>query len=1363
MKAKVGRSFLNFFPIHLCWLLLLSTVSIAAPLTDQQIEFFEKHIRPVLVEQCYSCHNSAKSADGSLELDHRNGFLKGGDGGAIIIPGDSKSSRLIAILRHEIPGLKMPQGGVKLDQAVIADFEKWIAMGAPDPREHPPTLDEIEKATSWEAILQKRKQWWSLQPIQNPAPPDLADNDWSNHPVDRFILNKLRSQQLEPNGTADARTLVRRLYFALIGLPPTAEESNKWAAVIGEPHGFQEIVEHLLSSIHFGERWARHWMDWTRYADSHGSEGDPTIENGWLYRDYLIRALNADVPYDQLVREHIAGDLLTQPRINSELGINESIIATAHWRMVFHGFSPTDALDEKTRFIDDQVNVFSKAFLGLTVSCARCHDHKFDAISQKDYFAITGILGSCRPGRSAIDLPERLDLNRDRLAKLKPQIKEAIAKNWLHSLTTLKDRLLVDEDLWKKAKTNEFALHGWSMLREELSDGKNLTEASERVLSIWNQEKLKRSSNAQCKKLHSWNMGDGKDFASWHRTGRGLLDESPAQAGEFAIASEGDTALLGIYPSGVYSHRLSTKHPARLTSSDIQIGGKFDLWLQVIGGGNATARFVVYDYPRRGVVFPTTDLKPKWEWVKLDLSYWEGDQIHIELTTAMDAPLLVKNASRSWFGIREAYLVPKGESPPHESFEMLEPWIIDFKAHPPKTLDEAADGFIAVIERAIQAWQANKLSESEAILLDACMRQNLLPNELDKLTDATDLLNEYRRLEEEIPVATRVPTLEETFGRKQALYIRGDHKNLGSFVPRGFLEALNPVPYSTIQSGRLELAEDVLHRSNPLTRRVIVNRLWHHLFGRGIVATPDNFGRLGHTPTHPELLDHLASEFASQGSSIKEIIRYLVSSKTWQMDSRPSVASQNRDPNNQFWSHAQVRRLEAEAIRDSLLTVSGSLERNAYGEPVAGNSHRRSVYIKTQRNALDPFLRAFDFPEPFSCVGSRDMTNVPAQSLTLMNDTQVASLASGWINRLITSSNSSDEERIVTMFLEAFGRPPSRGEIARSQRYLKSVAEQQAADALQVASLEQQIAQKRSAINTVLSNTRSMLLAESQSNHQNNPASSPQPLAEWDFSRGLTDSVGTAHCELHNDAKIEKQGIFFNKLGYASTKSLKTALREKTLEVWVQLENLAQRGGGAMTIQSLDGRFFDSIVFAEKSPNQWLAGSNNFQRTQSFNGPDEAEAATRPVHFAIAYHEDGKVVGYRDGEPYGTPFQSDGPYHFKGDETIVSFGVRHLPATKNRMLSGSVLRARLYNRALTAEEVHRSANSNSTLLVSDKQIVKRLSDAQRMQLESDRQELARLEKELDDRKPTTNRDGKESAWTDFARVLFMFKEFLFVK
>jgi hypothetical protein len=1355
-------SFLSCTPFAFFLMLVVTSNCFAVSNTDEQLEFFEHRIRPVLVEHCYSCHNAAKSADGSLVLDHRDGMMKGGDGGQIIIPGDPKSSRLISILRHEIPGMKMPQGGAKLDPSVIADIEKWIAMGAPDPRDHPPDLKEIEQATSWETIVRKRKQWWSLQPIQNAAPSVLPENDWSSHPVDRFVLGKLLSNQLRPNDRAEARSLVRRLYFVLIGLPPTAEESDRWASVVAEPNGFLELVDHLLSSVHFGERWARHWMDWIRYADSHGSEGDPPIENGWLYRDYLIRALNADVSFDQLLREHVAGDLLKQPRINTELGINESVIGTAHWRMVFHGFSPTDALDEKTRFIDDQVNVFSKAFLGLTVSCARCHDHKFDAISQNDYYAIAGILGSCRPGRSAIELPEKIDRNRGELTLLKSKIKQGISNEWLSSLPALKARLLSQNDLWKKADSSEFALYGWALLQKELAEGRDVADAWNKILRTWKQEQEHRDAEANRETLQRWRMGDAKDFANWHRTGLGISEESPALAGEFAIASKGNTALVGLYPSGIYSHRWSAKHPARITSGDFRIDGKYDLWLRVLGDGDATARFVVHDYPRRGVVFPTTDLKPQWQWVKIDLSYWEGDKIHLELTTALDSPVLVKNVARSWFGLREAFIVPQGDKPPQGAAETLDKWIEFLKDKPPKSVEDAAAGYIATLENAIHAWQENALNDSQAILLDACLRQGILSNDINELADTGELLREYRRLEEEIPVATRVPTLEETLGRTQALYIRGDHKNQGADVPRGFLDIINSNPYSTKQSGRIELADDLLRQDNPLTRRVIVNRLWHHLFGRGIVATPDNFGKLGDVPTHPELLDHLASEFYSQGGSIKQMIRYLVASKTWQMDSRPSAESQKTDPENRFWSHARVRRLEAEAIRDSLFAVSGSLDPRLFGEPVKGNSPRRSVYIRAQRNALDPFLRAFDFPEPFSSVGARDVTNVPAQSLTLMNDPQVASLATAWAKNVLADGTISNRERIQRMFLGSIGRPATTDELELSLGYLKSIAEKQEAFGAEVSTLQQKMEKLRLAIEEVLEPIRTKILGESESQSDAAKPSSLKPTAEWEFSDAGENFSWKGKLELHPGAKLGKDGLVVKKLGYASTPPLTQTIKAKTLEAWVQLPQLDQRGGGVITIQSLDGSVFDSIVFGEESPYQWLAGSDHHQRTQSFQGPPETEASHRLVHFAIVYHEDGQVVGYRDGELYGKPYQSNGPYEFKKSETVVSFGVRHLPAAKNKMLSGTIARARLYDRALNAEEIQISARTKSTI-VSDKRLMDSLSDTQRVKIESDRLELARLEKEWNDLNPFAESTGDVPLWSDFARAIFTLKEFLFVK
>ncbi|HSG68891.1 MAG TPA: DUF1549 domain-containing protein, partial [Planctomycetaceae bacterium] len=352
----------------------------ARALEPETIEFFESRIRPVLAQDCYECHRTGKKMKGGLALDHRQAILNGGDSGRVIEPGNPANSLLVKAIRHEIEDLEMPKNGAKLDEAVIADFEKWIRLGAPDPRNEPASDVEIATDTEWKSVLERRKNWWSFQMPRESTVPAMGASG-SELPVDRFIDAKLAEAGLVPMQRADKRTLIRRLSFALKGLPPKPEEIDAFLRD-GDPQAYERLVDDYLASPRFGERWARHWMDWIRYADSHGSEGDPMIPNAWRYRDYLIRALNADVSYNQLVREHLAGDLLPNPRINTELGLNESAIGPAQLRMVFHGFAPTDALDELVKFSDDQINVISKAFMGLTVSCARCHNHKFDPISQ---------------------------------------------------------------------------------------------------------------------------------------------------------------------------------------------------------------------------------------------------------------------------------------------------------------------------------------------------------------------------------------------------------------------------------------------------------------------------------------------------------------------------------------------------------------------------------------------------------------------------------------------------------------------------------------------------------------------------------------------------------------------------------------------------------------------------------------------------------------------------------------------------------------------------------------------------------------------------------------------------------------------
>ncbi len=1338
------------------------TTTAAEPPTAAQLEFFESRIRPVLVEQCYECHNSAKKAEGGLAVDQRVALLKGGDGGVLIVPGKPDESRLLAILRHEVDGLKMPQGQAKLEKSVIADFEKWITMGAPDPRDKPPSVDELAQATSWDAVLQKRRKWWSFQPIRNLPPPTTRNSKWSEHPIDRFVLSKLEEHELDPNEPADAQTLVRRLFFVLIGLPPTAEEVEKWTAKLRQPNGDKELVNHLLDSPHFGERWARHWMDWVRYADSHGSEGDPAIDNSWLYRDYLIRALNADVPFDQLVREHVAGDLLAKPRINEALGINESLIGPAHWRMVFHGFAPTDALDEKVRYTDDAINAFSKAFLGLTVSCARCHDHKFDPISQKDYYALFGILGSCRPGRVAIDTRDKLEANREKLSLLKPQIRSAIADEWLATSPKLKAALLSDNGPWKTADKPNLLLQPWFVMRKETSDGASFTDAWQRQVASWKTDKQQRDEHAQREYWQRWNLTNEATYANWFRVGTGLPNK-PFAAGEYSLATSGENVLAGIYPAGVYSHSLSTKHPARLSSGKVRLDDNYDLWLRVIGDGGASTRYVVEDYPRNGTVFPVATLSKDWQWQKFDLTYWNGDEIHLEVTSGKDAPLMVGNEPRSWFGIREAVIVKKGEpGPPTASREFLDA-LFEVAADAPQSFEALADRHLQAMTAAVRAWRDGSATDAQASLLDACLKQELLPNKLEELASAKPLIHEYRRLEDEIVVPTRVPGLEETIGRNQALFERGNHKQPRAEVPRGFLEAIDATPYQTAQSGRRQLAESVLRDDNPLTRRVIVNRVWHHLFGRGIVPTPDNFGRLGLEPTHPELLDFLAARFSEHGWSIKEAIRFIVLSKTWQLSSRPSAKALQRDADNRLLSHAMVRRLEAEAIRDSLLAVSGGLSRDLFGGLTDGNSNRRSVYVRVTRNALDPFLRAFDFPEPFSTTGRRDVTNVPAQSLTLMNDDHVAALASNWTTRVLADPRfASDPARIENMVLSALGRPAQGADVRRFETYLAETKARHSDLVNQVAKLRKQIDQQQAAIQKLIEPTRTRLLEQAKKKSAAGEQVVPQPIARWEFESNLRDLIGAAHGEARNGAQLENGTLVVNQQAHVITAPLKQTIKAKTLEAWVQLDNLDQRGGGVITIQTPDGVVFDSIVFAEQNPRQWMAGSNGFARTQSFNAPQDQNAAGRAVHVAIAYHEDGLIAGYRDGQPYGKTYKSNGPVEFVAGKAVIGFGIRHLPAGGNRMLAGRIVRAQLYDRALTADEIQATSQS-APYFVSEAQVLAELTAADREQIDQSQKRIRSLETEIETFGVIPDALNDKAVWTDLAHAMFTFQEFIYVK
>ncbi len=1310
----------------------------------QQEEHFEARIRPVLIEHCYACHNSVDKARGGLALDGRERMRMESDSGFAVVPGDPDQSLILRVMRHEIDGLEMPEDGSKLDAAVVADFEEWIRNGAYDPRDAPPSSQELKALTSWAAQIERRKEWWSLRPIVVPELPEA--DDWSEHPVDRFIQQGMGAHGLVPGPAAERRTLVRRLYYTLVGLPPTPEEIQQFLTD-EDPEAMAHLVDRLLASPRYGERWARHWMDLMRYADSHGSEGDPRIPHAYRYRDYLIRAFNQDLPYDQFVREQIAGDLLSEPRVNADLGINESAIGTAHWRFVFHGFAPTDALDEKVRFTDDQINVFSKTFLAQTVSCARCHDHKFDAISQADYYALFGILGSSRPAMLDVNTAEAQQRHKRELGELKASIRSALAEAWGGWESRRQEP---SDELREQAKSRDHPLHLLWNLEQRLGEGLSFDEAWEAARAA------AQKSGPPVEYERRWNLTNATGMGEWYPSGNGLGGEA-SPAGEFAVAPAGEQVLSGIYPAGVYTHLLSSRHRGVLQSAHFSLEGEYELWFRVLGGGGAKLRYAVQDYPRSGTVFPISEIKSdNWSWSRLDLSYWDGDRVHLDLYTGQDAPIEVGGGDRSWFGVREVRMSKKGAGRPSDP--ILDVCSILAFTDTPRSMDELSEQITHRINEAIEGWECSESTDQQALLLDACLRGGLLANDLAQLPEVSALVGEYRALEATVPLPTRVPGIVEADSADQALFVRGDHRNPGEVIPRRFLEAIDPEPYEPGAEGRLELAEDLLRADNPLTARVITNRIWHHLFGQGLVTTPDNFGRLGTEPSHPELLDYLSARMVENGWSIKETIRFLLLSKTWQLSSTASPAALALDPGNSWLSHANVRRLDAEAIRDSLFAAAGRLDERMFGPGFGPNSgtSRRGVYVESRRNVRDAFLQSFDAPVPFAPVGSRQVTNVPAQALTMLNDPLVRDLAKSWGASMRARGAGSDEDAALAhMFETATGRAPDGEEITALSAYAESCGSAIHAEQERRRGLEVELAGKLAQRDSILNPVRARLLDELGGEQA---PSGPLPFARWDFRAGVMDTVGMLHGQLHGTARLEGGGLRLDGGGHVSTPAISTQVSEKTLEAWVQLSDLDQRGGGVLTLQDLGGGVFDSIVYGEQAPGQWIAGSNNFQRTQSFAAEVESATAPEPVHLAIAYDADGLIRCYRNGALYGTPYRKGGRATFKPGESQLLFGLRHGAPSGGRLLKGILFEARLHLRALSAEEVLASASGSG--FVGRAEVLGALDAGARATV-----------LELDGAIATANRDleelgqpiREEESWARVAHVLYNLKEFLYLR
>jgi len=1075
-----------------------------------QSEFFESNIRPALHEHCLACHNQQKPS-GGLALDSREGWKQGGDSGTPVLPGMPDQSLFIRTIRHLDPGLEMPSKAPKLDETEIAKFRRWIEQGAYDPRETPELLTSTGKQhaidAQWESIAAQRAKWWCWQPLPSlPIAPEI--NVRGSQAIDAWIERKLSEQNIPPSPKADRRTLIRRLSFQLRGIPPSETEVD---AFLHDPSddAWLKLVDFMLTTNEFAEHWTRHWLDTVRYAETHGSEDDAYLPFAYRYRDYLVRAFHDDVPINRLILENLAGDLI-EPRWNEHDGINESLIGLGFYRFVEFNQTPVDVKREEIVVIDSQIDAIGKAFQGITISCARCHDHKFDPISDEDYYALYGILRSTRSGLPIIDRPVPFQQIEDKLSSLQQRLRSLVSSDWARDVGSWPSEIELAkraiqthwtpeakwEDIEKKLPTDRWtkAIGKWVCKPKEskLAPLGSLLIANdpaeiERQSIAWEQsirDELAQPTppsdspillfdfTDQLPPPNSPKVQEVQPLENWRIQGSGMPKSLVGANGLLAatgwsiLGSAADPFSLLLEP-GYHTNLYSDRASGSLRSPDFIVDSEA-ISIFCRGTGNARVRLVIENFQGDSLLFDTVNPSlnsNSYQWVTMSIRpQWRGLRAHLEFLTRDAKPYIgiVKdpnalNASdgRSSFGVAKAIMHSRGlrlQPPNTIPLELVEDH--------PRSADAWIEAILASTKNAIHRLEIGKPRPTDVAWLNTIVSHGLLTGNADSSPERKQLVDDYRIIEGQIPIPKRTPgVFEDNLALDQEWLTRGDHKLPRAPVARRYLKVLgsSDSEYRSEQSGRLALAHEIVAPTNPLTARVYVNRAWNWMFGEGLVRTVDNFGRMGEPPSHPELLDQLAIEFLENGWSNKQLIREFLKSDAWQRSSIESPIAHEKDPGNRLWSHASVRRLDAESIRDTMLYVAGNLKRpdgglgtaNYYRQvlepnkqsppgPIDGNG-RRSLYLEVRRNFPNEFLLAFDFPRPAAPVGKRSSTIVPTQSLTLMNDPFVVHQSKLWAARIVRE-NVSDEARIIAMYLSLLNRSPSDKEMESADRLIKQLA-----------------------------------------------------------------------------------------------------------------------------------------------------------------------------------------------------------------------------------------------------------------------------------------------------------------------------------
>ena len=901
--------------VALCVLALTASAAHAGdrklhPVSDRDAEFFEKQVRPILVEHCLSCHGSRKQMSG-LRLDSRAALLQGGDNGPVVRPGDPEQSPLIHAIRHQ-GERKMPPK-TKLKPAQVAALTHWIKTGVPWPKSAPLAT----KADVW-------KRHWAFQPVKKPAPPAVQQSDWPQTPVDRFVLARLEAKGLKPSPQADRHILLRRVTFDLIGLPPTPAEIAAFENDTA-PDAFARVIDRLLASPHYGERWGRHWLDVARYADTKGYVFFEEAEFpwAWTYRDYVLRAFNEDLPYNRFLVEQLAADRLApsplplSPPEGRGVGVRgaDKRPLTALGFLTLGGRFMSNVHD----VLDDRIDVVTRGLLGLTVTCARCHDHKFDPIPTKDYYSLYGVFAS----------------------SVEPTVPPLFAEP---------PHTAAYEKFDKEMKAREKKLTDFVRAKHDEVTAAARKRAAEYLLAVhaMRNQPRHRSVHADCRWQRSQSDHDrplaaylrrtqknnSAVFALWHALAALPQKDFAARAAAVVqtFASEGRERPINALVLKAFAGT-----PPRTLK---EAAGRYGDLLNAI--------------------------EKKWP---ASLTHSAAEE---ELRQVFHGPGAATNVPRSLFG--ELALLP----------------------------DRPSQAQLQALRKQVEQWRANGPGAPPRAMV---------------LVDV------------KTPVEPRV-------------FRRGSPNNLGEAVPRRFLQVLSGKERQPFRdgSGRLELAHAIADRNNPLTARVLVNRVWMHHFGAGLVRTPSDFGLRSEPPSHPELLDYLATAFMDCGWSLKKLHRSVLLSAAYQQQSGDRPECRGVDAENTLLWKANRRRLDYESLRDALLAVSGRIDRTLGGPSVrdllSGSGNRRTLYGHLDRLNVPGLMRTFDFPSPDATSPQRLDTTVPQQALFLMNNPFALDCARRLLQRPDMVGGKEVSGKVDKIYRLLFGRGPSAEEGKLAEAFL---------------------------------------------------------------------------------------------------------------------------------------------------------------------------------------------------------------------------------------------------------------------------------------------------------------------------------------